>query len=197
MTASDSDDQTRVGNPERERAIGLLNSALTDGYLDIHEFDERASVVYAARTRGELREVLAHLPGDDRLFPSRLAPAGPGASVEAARPIELDIAWKNVTRKGSWQVPARIVVSGSMGTVDLDFSHAEFAYADVNIELQVSASSVKLLLARDQSIETTDLSCSSWSWIKDRAGPAAVTTGPTVRLHGALAGGSYALIRRR
>ena len=39
MTDSGSDDQTRVGNAERERAIGLLNNALTDGYLDIHEFD--------------------------------------------------------------------------------------------------------------------------------------------------------------
>ncbi len=196
MADSGSDDQTRVGNPERERAIGLLNNALTEGYLDIHEFDERASVVYAARTRSELREVLANLPGDDQLFPNRFPPAESGVAVQAPLPLELDISWATVTRKGSWQVPARILVSGSMGKTDLDFTGAEFTYGNVAIELQVSASTVKVLLAGDQSIATADLVCSSWSSIADRAGPASKTTGPTVRLHGALSGWSKAVIRR-
>lgn len=174
----------------------LLNNALTEGYLDIHEFDERVSVVYSARTRGELREVLAHLPGDDRLFPHRLSSREPGAGFEDSAPLELDIGWANVTRKGSWQVPARILVSGSMGKADLDLTGAEFTHGGVAIELQVSASTVKVLLAGDHAIDTDDLSCSSWSSIKDRAGPPSIVTGPTVRLHGALSGWSNAVIRR-
>ncbi|MEO6955639.1 MAG: DUF1707 domain-containing protein [Antricoccus sp.] len=195
MTMSGSDDQTRVGNPERERAIGLLNSALTEGYLDIHEFDERAAVVYSARTRGDLRDVLAHLPGDDRPFSDRLFPAESAARVDAP-PIELNLSWTSVSRKGSWQVPSRILVSGSMGTAELDFSHAQFSYGEVAVELQVSSSTVKVLLAEHQSIATDDLVCSSWSAIKDRTGAPTVTTGPTVRLHGALTRWSKAVIRR-
>lgn len=195
MTASESDDQTRVGNPERERAIALLNNALTDGYLDIHEFEERATVVYAARTRGELSEVLAHLPGNDRLFPHYPSPATSDVPAESA-PMELDITWSTATRKGSWQVPARILVTGSMGTADLDFSHAEFSHLDVDIELQISASIVKLRLGEDHSLATDDLNCGSWSTVKDKAGPPTITTGPRLRLHGALSGWSNATIRR-
>lgn len=194
--ASGSDDQMRVGNPERERAIGLLNNALTEGYLDIHEFDERAAVVYAARTRGELREVLVHLPGDDRLFPNLASPVGPGSPVDSPSFVEFDINWKTVTRKGSWQVPARILVAGSMGTANLDLSGAHFAQSDVAIEVQISASSVKVLLGSDQSVVTHDLVFTSWSSIRNRAGPPAIRTGPVVRLHGALSGWSSVMIRR-
>ena len=196
MTASGSDDQKRVGNPERERAVEFLNSALTQGYLDIGEFDERTAAVYAARTRGELAHVLVHLPGEDRLFPGSASPAGDSPPTGGPAATELDISWKTVTRRGSWRVPDRLIVSGSMGTANLDFSDARFTHHDVDLEIQVSASSVKVLLAGDQSIALDDLVCSSWSSIKDRAGPSTIMTGPAVRVRGALSNGSTIVIRR-
>lgn len=195
MAASESDDQIRVGNPERERAIGLLNDALSDGYLEIQEFDERSTVVYTARTRVELKDALAQLPKSELLFPGLGTPAEAGARSEAA-PMQLNIGWTTVTRKGSWHVPARILISGTMGTVDIDFCGAEFRHAEVDIELQVSASSVKMLLAHDQSIITDDLACTGWSTIKYKAGPPAIATGPMIRLHGSLSGMSGVVIRR-
>ncbi|AZI59065.1 DUF1707 domain-containing protein [Nakamurella antarctica] len=196
MTDSGFDDDLRVGNPERERAIELLNNALSDGYLEIHEFDERAAIVYAARTRGELARVVTNLPGEDRLFPHRFIPTKPDGVAKVLPPLEIDINWKTVARKGSWQVPARIVVSGYLGKADLDFSGAVFTYHHVDIELQVSASTVKVLLGSDHVISTEDVACGSWSSIKDKAGAPSTRIGPTLRLHGALSGWSSAIIRR-
>lgn len=193
--APDDDDQLRVGNPERERAIALLNDALGDGYLDLTEFEERASVVYAARTRGELREVLAQLPGSERLLPTHAAVTDPSLASPAAA-LELDAGWTTVTRKGSWQVPVRMLITGSMGTVDLDFSRAQFTGSEVEVDLQVSASTVKVKLAADQSFVADDVVCGSWSGIKDKAGPPTISTGPLVRLRGSLSGWSSAVVKR-
>lgn len=193
--AADNDDQLRVGNPERERAIALLNDALGDGYLDLTEFEERASLVYAARTRGDLRGVLEHLPNSDQLLPT--ASAVPSVSnTGQGLPLELDASWTSVTRKGSWQVPPRMLITGSMGTVDLDFSRAQFTGPGVDIDLQVSASTVKIKLAADQSIDVGELVCGSWCSVKDKAGPPSISTGPVVRLRGSLSGWSGAVVKR-
>jgi Domain of unknown function (DUF1707) len=52
----------RVGDAERETALQALGEHMRVGRLDIHEYDERAARVAAARTRGELDEVFADLP---------------------------------------------------------------------------------------------------------------------------------------
>ncbi|MEJ7649941.1 MAG: DUF1707 domain-containing protein [Nakamurella sp.] len=194
MATDEDDDQLRVGNPERERAIALLNDALGDGYLDLTEFEERASVVYAARTRGELRAVLAHLPGSERLLPTRQVSSDPVTNPAAA--LELDASWTTVSRKGSWQVPPRLLVTGSMGTVDLDFSRAQFSQGEVDIDLQVSASTVKVKLGADQSFVAGDVVCGSWCSVKDKTGPPSISTGPVVRLRGSLSGWSTAVVKR-
>lgn len=88
-----SDDDLRVGNPERERAIALLNDAFAAGYLEIVEFEDRSGLVYTAKTRRELRTVLEDLPSAAKLFPGppAAAPTGP-----AAEPLHLDADWSEV-----------------------------------------------------------------------------------------------------
>jgi hypothetical protein len=61
--------ELRVGNPEREAVIAQLGAALSDGRLDLVEYDDRVRQVYAARTASELAPVTADLP----------APAAPPA----------------------------------------------------------------------------------------------------------------------
>jgi hypothetical protein len=54
--------ELRVGNPEREAVIARLNGALSDGRLDLVEYDDRVRQVYAAKTAGELAPITADLP---------------------------------------------------------------------------------------------------------------------------------------
>jgi hypothetical protein len=52
----------RASDAEREQIVALLRTAATDGRLDIDELDERTAMAYAAKTRGELTQLIADLP---------------------------------------------------------------------------------------------------------------------------------------
>jgi hypothetical protein len=52
----------RVSDAERAAVQERLRSAVGAGQLELHEFDERAKTLWAARTRGELQRVTADLP---------------------------------------------------------------------------------------------------------------------------------------
>ena len=90
MGETDKDD-ILVGNPERERAIGLLNDAFSSGYLDVTAFEDRSGAVYAARTRGQLRVTVDGLPtaadGSIELGKMYRAIQGSVWWVETLRPI--------------------------------------------------------------------------------------------------------------
>ena len=191
---SASDDDVRVGTPERERAIGFLNDAFSTGYLDISEFEERSGIVYGARTRGDLRGVVADLPNAAMLFPD--APAATGVPAAPTAPTTLSSDWETVRRKGSWQVPPRLILTGSMGTFDLDFRQAVFTTPTIEIEVQVSATNVKLRLGPDHEVRADEVVKSGWSSTKDKAGPPARPGGPIVVVRGSLAAASGLIIKR-
>ena len=52
----------RVSDAERAAVQERLRSAVGAGQLELHEFDERAKTLWAAKTRGELQRVTADLP---------------------------------------------------------------------------------------------------------------------------------------
>jgi DUF1707 SHOCT-like domain len=62
----------RVSDTERTHVQDRLRVAQEVGQLDIHEFDERVQAAWAARTRGELEQVVADLPAPP---PAPRAPA--------------------------------------------------------------------------------------------------------------------------
>ncbi len=188
-----SDDDLRVGNPERERAIALLNDAFAAGYLEIVEFEDRSGLVYTAKTRRELRTVLEDLPSAAKLFPGppAAAPAGP-----AAEPLHLDADWSEVRRKGVWEVPSSILATASVGTVDLDFTAARFTGPSTSVQLQVSASTVKLKLGPEHEVRHRDLHLSGWSKVKDKAGAPTRPGGAVIELIGSASGMTSVIIRR-
>ncbi|GAB85730.1 DUF1707 domain-containing protein [Gordonia rubripertincta] len=188
-----SDDDLRVGNPERERAIALLNDAFASGYLEIVEFEDRSGLVYTAKTRRELRTMLEDLPSAAKLFPEppAAAPAGP-----AAEPLHLDADWSEVRRKGVWEVPSSILATASVGTVDLDFTAARFTGPSTSVQLQVSASTVKLKLGPEHEVRHRDLHLSGWSKVKDKAGAPTRPGGAVIELIGSASGMTSVIIRR-
>lgn len=56
----------RASDQERERVVVLLRDHTSVGRLTAEELEERIGAAYAARTRGELSQLLADLPRDDR-----------------------------------------------------------------------------------------------------------------------------------
>ena len=54
----------RVTNADREATATLLRRAFSDGVLQVEEFDQRLSDVYAARVAGDLTRVTDDLPSD-------------------------------------------------------------------------------------------------------------------------------------
>jgi hypothetical protein len=190
MTQSSDHDALRVGDRDRELAVSVLHEAVGGGYLDLAEFEERSRTVYAARTRGELRAALADLPDGIRLFPpagptgtdGSLAVASPGAFVPAADTIVAD--WTTVKRQGAWVVPARIAVTGTMGTADLDLRCAAMPANGCLIDVLTSCCTVKIRLDASTVVRTGEFVSGSMTTLKDKAGPPTVPGGAVVEVRG-------------
>ncbi len=178
VTEQDRADSLRVGDREREQAVALLQDAVGGGYLDLQEFEERSRTVYAARTRGELRAALVDLPTAVRLFPE----VRPGVPVSPADVLDVD--WTTVKRKGVWQVPAHLVISGSMGTADLDLREAQIPAGGCVIEITASWSTVRLRLNPSTAVRADGFQGGSMSTFKDKAGPPTAPGGPMLDIRG-------------
>ena len=55
-------DEMRAADADREAVADQLRSALDEGRLDLHEYDERVQQAYAAKTYGDLKGLLSDLP---------------------------------------------------------------------------------------------------------------------------------------
>lgn len=64
----------RIGDADRERVARILGQHMSDGRLDMEEYEGRLETVYAAVTRADLDPVLADLPA---LGEQSIAPATP------------------------------------------------------------------------------------------------------------------------
>lgn len=56
--------EMRIGDPERSRTIDLLSDRFANGYLNVHEFDERTGKAAQATLQSQLDSLLADLPPD-------------------------------------------------------------------------------------------------------------------------------------
>lgn len=52
----------RIGDDDRQRTATLLGLALSQGYLELAEYDQRLQSAFAAQTSAELRALTADLP---------------------------------------------------------------------------------------------------------------------------------------
>jgi hypothetical protein len=67
--ASNGRGQMRAADVDRDRAVGFLTTAFTEGRLTKDEYDVRVSHAYAARTYAELAMVTSDLPGGQMVAP--------------------------------------------------------------------------------------------------------------------------------
>lgn len=72
----------RAGDRDREKTANVLGQALSQGYLDILEYEHRVQAAFAAHTNAELNELVADLP---RAYLRRADPRRRAARQRAAR----------------------------------------------------------------------------------------------------------------
>ncbi|QFZ23891.1 DUF1707 SHOCT-like domain-containing protein [Saccharothrix syringae] len=175
----------RVSDAEREHVVNLLQKAIGRGLITLDEFTERTDTALAAKTRAQLNAVLLDLPGI--VHRDRAA-----APVERS---ELKTTMSSVTRKGHWTVPQRLVVRNRMGSADLDFREAAIPHAVVDIELDVTAGSVKLVLPDNATVNAEGVELAAGT-LKDKVG-IGVDGRPHFVVHGYVRAGTLEIKKKK
>lgn len=134
----------RISDADRERAAARLQTALAEGRITVSELEERLSVVYAARYEADLVPPLADLPGGAVAVTS--AAVVPVAAGAAGGPVVLKAGMSTLKRTGDWDVPAHLRLQAGMGTIVLDFCDTVIHHPVVDVEVDVGAGTVRLLL---------------------------------------------------
>jgi hypothetical protein len=170
------EDGQRAADSDREAVAERLREAAAEGRIDFGELDERLGAALSARTYGELRPLLADLPGGAPAF------APPSAS-RAVEPLELRGGVYGVRRSGEWEVPALIVAHGGMGGVQLDFTRVRTPLAEIRVEVHGEMAGIRILVPESWRVETGGVD-PGLGGVRDRTTPAPEQDGPLLRLTG-------------
>jgi Domain of unknown function (DUF1707) len=123
-----SDPRIRASDADRDRTAALLREHLAAGRLSAEEFHERLDQAYAAKTLGELDQLLSDLPGidlyhlPDHSVERRRGPSSPGLPwlLAPGAPGHISPAWRAAW--GSWATVSLIaflawLLSGHPGSL--------------------------------------------------------------------------------
>lgn len=106
----------RASDADREGVVSALAGAYGEGRLTVDEHQERVESAYAARTLGELADLLTDLPG---------ATSAAGLPDFADGPLTATFGRRG--RGGRWVLPAHYTANAIGGTVTLDLTEAVIA----------------------------------------------------------------------
>jgi hypothetical protein len=107
-----SDPRIRASDADRDRTAALLREHHAAGRLTAEEFNERLDKVYAAKTLGDLDQLLSDLPGIDLYHL-------PDHTVERRGPTGFGLPWLLAPRASRGISPAWRAAWGSWATVSL------------------------------------------------------------------------------
>ena len=107
-----NDPRIRASDADRDRTAALLREHLAAGRLNDEEFNERLDKTYAAKTLGDLDQLLSDLPGIDLYHL-------PDHSVERRGQSGFGLPWLLAPRGTSGISPAWRAAWGSWATVSL------------------------------------------------------------------------------
>jgi hypothetical protein len=178
----------RISDADRERAAARLNQAMGEGRITLAELEERLTAVYAARYEVDLRPPLADLPGVD------VAPHAV-ASTQSGAPVVLQAGMSTIKRTGDWDVPARLRLQSSMGTIVLDFCDTTILHPVIEIEVDAGAGTVRLLVPDDATANVDDV-VSGMGTVKSKVPSRPRPGAPHFVVHGRTGMGSVTVRRR-
>lgn len=188
MTVEPSDsqrDMIRASNPDREAILAVLHDALAQGRITSDEFSERSEAAVSARTIGDLKPLVSDLPVD--VMKSGAEP-GP-LTLDGTDVVEWRGSLSSLKRKGAWQVPRKIVLHRRLGSVELDFTNAQFTSAVVDIEIDLAGGSIEMRLPEGASATTDEVVVVGGS-VEDHRKDAPANGRPHIRISGTLRWGS-------
>jgi hypothetical protein len=224
---SDRDDAPSRGGPpggsggedpparpaERDRVVEALCEHYARDRLELDEFERRVERAHRARTRDELRALVADLPelgtGPGRTVASSSGGEGapgrpdPGSALGPARsgglewpgqgapsPVQAperqtEIAiWSGRVRKGAW-VPARTIRAfGFMGGVELDFREALFSGDPIHIHAGAFMGGVEIIVPPGVRVETDGFAFMGGFEEDTEPGTAPAAGAPLIRVTG-------------
>ncbi|MBS9375285.1 hypothetical protein GON09_004301 [Rhodococcus sp. B50] len=155
-----------MSDAEREHVGELLQRAVGQGMLSLGEFTERMDTVLAAKTRGDLNQVLVDLPGiqirpefqehnlpgmSQASYPAPTAAAFPAPGQGA--PLVIKGRVSSVERKGRWHVPPAIALDTVASSVTLDFTEAVMQTQVVRIDVSDYLSSISIVLPAEATAD--------------------------------------------
>jgi len=192
---SDDTPELRASDAERRHTAEVLERALSEGRLDVAEFEERVSAAWGARHTTELVRLTSDLPvtaspGADLAaahgHPSRVTADGGGPSTTIAVMSGND-------RHGEWTVPREHTALAVMGGVELDLREARLSAAVTHITAVAVMGGVDIVLPADVRLEVSGFGLmGGFGEGRDAGAPAppAPAGAPLVRVTGfALMGG--------
>ncbi len=157
-------DDVRIGDADRERALGWLRQAAEEGRLTPEELDDRVARARVARTSGELEYVLAGLRPGSAL--PRLAGVPTAAEALAALAsvgyrsddrLVLNAALSGEKRQGNWLVPPFIRADAGAANVRMDCRQARAAAEVIDLEVRAVAGTVVLVLPEGWAVNVDGL----------------------------------------
>jgi hypothetical protein len=136
-----NDDETRVGDAERELAVERLSRAGTDGRLSLAEFSDRVGKALTARTRAELAPLMDDLGAPPVVVPQRSPTRRVWAFIGSTK------------QRGRWKAAGRIEVRAIMGECKIDLRGAEMAGPELEIIATAIMGNVKIVVPEGAAVE--------------------------------------------
>ncbi|HEY2175029.1 MAG TPA: DUF1707 domain-containing protein [Mycobacteriales bacterium] len=126
-------EEIRASDAEREAVVARLNTATSEGRLQLDEFSARVDRAYQARARGELDDLVRDLPATSGVVPGAVStPAVPSAQGQGHTHWHVT-PLGGLSRRGRWRVPENTVSVALIGGVSLDLREAELAAREVTL----------------------------------------------------------------
>ena len=162
---------------DRDQAAERLRLAAGHGRLDIPELEHRLDALHDARTYGELERLTDDLPLDET-----------GDAVAYQDTVEIRQTGMHIVRRGRWEVPRRLVLTGKMGATRLDFSQALIGHREVEIVLDTAWTTIRIIVPKGAAVDTEQLTMSVGS-LSNSAASVAAKKGVRFRVTGSHTGG--------
>jgi Domain of unknown function (DUF1707) len=120
------DASTRAADTDRIQVAQLLTDAAAQGRMQMSEYEDRLTRVYAAKTYDELDRLSSDLPG------ALTRPRRPGECRPAPSTLLFAI-MSGFERRGRWNVPRRLTTFALWGGGVVDLRYADFTSPEVEI----------------------------------------------------------------
>jgi hypothetical protein len=174
----------------RRGAIRLLCEAQARELLTLEDFEDRLERLKHAPNEATLQAIVADL-ADASPFPvpyhpppaPALSPAEP-APVEPAEYLRLASVFASTKRAGTWTVPLQLEALVLVGEITLDLRDAVFGADVLDIELNATLGSFKLIVPAGTQVENEVEETLSSSEYSTRSARGARPNGLLVRLRG-------------